>query len=168
LLGTVAYGNGLSDNPLPFYKNFYAGGINTVPAFAPNSLGPINRYNSNAAIGGNLEMIFGAHLIFPNFISQKLRTAIIFDAGNVFQVPRFPGDIAVPARLAPSQDPLRNTTPQIIQNDKVALKNLRPSLGLAVSWYSPLGPIDLSLAFPLNKRPGDDLQAFQFTFGTSL
>lgn len=168
LSGTVGYGNGLSDNPLPFYKNFYAGGINSVPAFAPNSLGPINRYNSNAAIGGNLEMIFGAHLIFPNFISQKLRTAIIFDAGNVFQVPRFPGDIAVPARLPPSRDPLRNTTPQIVQNDSVALKNLRPSLGLAVTWYSPLGPIDLSLAFPLNKRQGDDLQAFQFTFGTSL
>lgn len=168
LLGTVAYGNGLGKNPLPFYKNFYAGGINSVPAFAPNSLGPINRYNQDAAIGGNLELVFGVHLIFPNFISQKLRTAIVLDAGNVFQVPRFPGDIAVPARLNRGQDSLRMTTPQILQDDKVALKNLRPSLGLAVSWYSPLGPINLSVAFPLNKRSTDNLQAFQFTFGTSF
>ncbi|WP_423062704.1 outer membrane protein assembly factor BamA [Candidiatus Paracoxiella cheracis] len=166
LLGTVAYGNGLGKNPLPFYKNFYAGGINSVPAFAPNSLGPINRYNQNAAIGGNLEMVFGFHVIFPNFISDRLRTAIVFDAGNVFQTPIFQPDVAVPARN--TGDSLRQTTPQIIQDDKVALKNLRPSLGLAISWYSPLGPIDLSVAFPLNKRMGDDPQAFQFTFGTSL
>jgi len=166
LLGTVAYGNGLGKNPLPFYKNFYAGGINSVPAFAPNSLGPTNRYNQNAAIGGNLELVFGVHLIFPNFISDRLRTAIVLDAGNVFQTPRFPADIAVPARN--TNDSLFRSTPQVIQDDKVALKNLRPSLGLAVSWYSPLGPINLSVAFPLNKRPGDDLQAFQFTFGTSF
>ena len=172
LLGTAAYGDGFGNgskvgqNQLPFYKNFYAGGINSVPAFAPNSLGPINRYNQDAAIGGNLELVFGAHLIFPNFISEKLRTAIVFDMGNVFQVPRFPGDIAVPARL--TGDNLALTTPQILQDDKVALKNLRPSLGLAVSWYSPLGPINLSLAFPLNRRRTDNLQAFQFTFGTSF
>ena len=92
----------------------------------------------------------------------------MLDAGNVFQVPRFPGDIAVPARLNRGQDSLRMTTPQILQDDKVALKNLRPSLGLAVSWYSPLGPINLSVAFPLNKRSTDNLQAFQFTFGTSF
>ena len=105
-------------------------------------------------------------MIFPNFISDRLRTAIVFDAGNVFQTPIFQPDVAVPARN--TGDSLRQTTPQIIQDDKVALKNLRPSLGLAISWYSPLGPIDLSVAFPLNKRMGDDPQAFQFTFGTSL
>ena len=166
LLGTVAYGNGLSDNPLPFYKNFYAGGINSIPAFAPNALGPLNRYNSEASIGGNLELIFGAHLVLPDFISEKVRTAIVFDAGNVFQVPRFPADIAVPARNP--TDSLYLTTPQVIEDDKVSINNLRPSLGLSVAWYSPLGPIDVSIAFPLNKRLGDNTQMFQFTFGTSL
>ncbi|ABS76818.1 outer membrane protein assembly factor BamA [Coxiella burnetii] len=167
LLATVGYGDGFGHDRLPFFKNFYAGGIGSVPAFSPNSLGPKNRYNSFGAIGGNLETIFGVHLILPQFISERVRTAIVFDAGNVFQVPRFPGDIAVPAR-ATIPDPEAATRPQIIQNDRFSLKNLRPSLGLAVEWYTPLAPIDLTLAFPLNRRPGDNFQAFQFSFGVSL
>ena len=151
--GTVAYGNGYgSDDRLPFFKNFYAGGIGSVPAFSPNSLGPKNTANNNGALGGNLETVFGLHLILPTFISDKLRTSIVLDAGNVFQDPVYPED-------AP---------PQIIQNNAFSFKNLRPSLGAEISWYSPLGPIQVSVAFPLDKRPGDDLQPFQFSFGTSL
>lgn len=151
LLGTVAWGDGLGNNQLPFYKNFYTGGIGSVPAYSPNSLGPKNTRNSAASIGGNLEMVFGAHLILPSFI-PKIRTAIVLDAGNVFQVPKFPGDVP----------------PQIIQNNNVSLANLRPSLGGAVEWWSPMGPIDLSLAYPFNSQTGDSFQPFQFTFGVSL
>ncbi|OGO93474.1 MAG: outer membrane protein assembly factor BamA [Coxiella sp. RIFCSPHIGHO2_12_FULL_44_14] len=170
-LTTIAYGNGYDDqSQLPFFKNFFAGGIDSIPAFAPNSLGPKNRYNNFGALGGNLETIFGAHLIIPNFFSEKWRTAIVFDAGNVFQIPRFPGDIAVPApnNSPTGPDSMRLTTPQVIQDYSFSIKNLRPSLGLEVTWYSPIGPIELSLAFPLNKRQGDQLQPFQFSFGTSL
>lgn len=153
LLGTVAYGNGLESNHrLPFFKNFYAGGIGSVPAFSPNSLGPQFANNNLVAIGGNFEMVFGAHLILPSF-TPKVRTAIIFDAGNVFEVPKFPADI--PAN-------------GVINNNSVALNNLRPSLGAGVEWWSPFGPIDVTLAFPLNKRPGDQTQPFQFSFGVSL
>nr|WP_258267748.1 BamA/TamA family outer membrane protein [Coxiella-like endosymbiont] len=100
-------------------------------------------------------------------MSEKVRTALIFDVGNVFQVPRFPGDIALPARGG-SSDPEANSRPQIIQDDTFSLKNLRPSIGLAVEWYTPLAPIDFTLAFPLNRQSGDNLQAFQFSFGVSL
>ncbi|MFW0072827.1 MAG: outer membrane protein assembly factor BamA [Coxiella-like endosymbiont] len=167
LLTTLGYGDGFGHDRLPFFKNFYAGGIGSVPAFAISSLGPKNRYNSFGALGGNLETVFGAHLIFPKFISEKVRTALIFDVGNVFQVPRFPGDIALPARGG-SSDPEANSRPQIIQDDTFSLKNLRPSIGLAVEWYTPLAPIDFTLAFPLNRQSGDNLQAFQFSFGVSL
>lgn len=168
LLTTLGYGDGFgSCNRLPFFKNFYAGGIGSVPAFAISSLGPKNRYNSFGALGGNLETVFGAHLIFPKFISEKVRTALIFDVGNVFQVPRFPGDIAIPARGG-SSDPEANSRPQIIQDDTFSLKNLRPSIGLAVEWYTPLMPVDFTLAFPLNRQSGDNFQAFQFSFGMSL
>ena len=169
LLETLGYGDKFGHDRLPFFKNFFAGGIGSVPAFAPNSLGPKNRYplgSDFGAIGGNLETIFGVHLILPQF-SQKVRTAIVFDAGNVFQVPRFPGDIAIPARGGVS-DPEANIRPQIIQDDKFSLKNLRPSLGLSVEWYTPFAPIDFTLAFPLNRRAGDNFQAFQFSFGMSL
>ena len=168
LLTTVGYGSGLSYDRLLFFKNFYSGGIGSVPAFAPNSLGPKNRYDNFGAIGGNLKTIIGIHLILPEFISEKVRTAIIFDAGNVFQIPRFPGDIAVSARTTIVSDSTVITRPQIIQDDHFSLRNLRPSLGLAVEWYTPLAPIDFTLAFPLNHRPGDHFQAFQFSFGISL
>ena len=167
LLTTLGYGDGFGHDRLPFFKNFYVGGIGSVPAFAPSSLGPKNRYNSFGALGGNLETVFGAHLIFPQFITEKVRTALVFDVGNVFQVSRFPGDIAVPARGG-SSDPEANSRPQIIQDDAFSLKNLRPSIGLAVEWHTPLAPIDFTLAFPLNRRPGDNFQAFQFSFGVSL
>ncbi len=167
LLTNLGWGDGFGNNPLPFFKNFFSGGIGSVPAFAPNSLGPKNRYNSDGALGGNLELLGGVHLILPSFISQKVRTAIIFDAGNVFQVPRFPGDIATPAR-ASVQDPFARNTPQIIQDYSRIWHNIRPSLGLGVEWWSPIGPIDLTLAFPINKQSGDDTQPFQFSFGVSL
>lgn len=169
LLTTLGYGGGFGRDRLPFFKNFYTGGIGSVPAFAPSSLGPKNRYNSFGALGGNLETVFGAHLIFPRFrfISEKVRTALVFDVGNVFQVPRFLGDIAVPARGG-SSDPEADSQPQIIQDNIFSLKNLRSSIGFAVEWYTPLAPIDFTLAFPLNRQSGDNCQAFQFSFGASL
>src|SRR5690606_33835034 len=108
--------------------------------------------NGLGALGGNFEMIFGAHLILPSFVN-KVRTAIVLDAGNVFQVPKFPGD---------------NPANGIVQNESVSISNLRPSLGGALEWWSPMGPIDLTLAFPLNKRQYDSFQAFQFSIGVSL
>lgn len=169
LLATLGYGDGFNHGSFPFFKNFFAGGIGSVPAFAPNSLGPKNRYplgSDFGAIGGNLETILGVHLILPQF-NQKVRTAIVLDAGNVFQVPRFPGDIAIPARGGAS-DPEANIRPQIIQDDKFSLKNLRPSLGISVEWYTPFAPLDFTIAFPLNRREGDNFQAFQFSFGVTL
>ncbi len=167
-LSKVAYGRGLNhDGYLPFFKNFYSGGIGKVPAFAPNSLGPKNRYNSDGAIGGNLKVEMGLHLILPPFISSKVRTAIVLDAGNVFQVPRWPADIAVPSRTPPN-DNYPTDQPQVIHDYTASLRNLRTSLGISLVWITPFAPIDLSLAFPLEKRPGDQLQAFQFTFGASL
>lgn len=167
LLTTLGYGDGFGHNRLPFFKNFYVGGIGSVPAFAPSSLGPKNRYDSFGALGGNLETVFGSHLILPQFINEKVRMAVVFDVGNVFQVSRFPGDVAVPARGG-SSDPEANSRPQIIQDDIFSLENLRPSIGLAVEWYTPLAPIDFTLAFPLNRQHGDNFQAFQFSFGVSL
>ncbi|WP_246168980.1 outer membrane protein assembly factor BamA [Coxiella endosymbiont of Amblyomma sculptum] len=170
VLAILGYGSGFGHDRLPFFKNFFSGGIGSVPAFAPNSLGPKNRYplgREYNAIGGNLETILGVHLILPQFLSQNIRTAIVFDAGNVFQIPRCPEDIAIPAHGGTS-DPESNIQPQIVQDDRFSLRNFRPSLGFSVEWYTPLAPIDFTLAFPLNIRSGDHFQAFQFSFGMIL
>jgi outer membrane protein insertion porin family len=54
------------------------------------------------------------------------------------------------------------------QGEKVELGELRYSTGLALSWFSPFGPLRLSFALPIRKRSGDQLQRLQFTFGTGF
>jgi outer membrane protein insertion porin family len=45
---------------------------------------------------------------------------------------------------------------------------IRYTYGLAVSWFSPLGPLRLSYGFPLNEQPGDDIERLQFTIGRTF
>lgn len=148
---TLGYGDGYSDTPgLPFFNNFYAGGLRTLPGYEANTLGPKNPHNLSQALGGNVEILGGLNFILPNFISDKVRTAIILDAGNIFQTHQ-------PA-----------TTPPV-NYESVSLKNLRVTAGIMVSWWSPLGaPLDFSLAVPLNKKPGDQLALFGFSFGATM
>lgn len=157
----LGYGDGFGGEALPFYNNFYAGGIDTLPGFAPNSLGPKNPNNSFAAIGGNVELLGGINVIFPNFISDKLRTAVFLDAGNIFDTNR-----AQYSAIDRSRSILPVLRP--ISYESISLKNMRLSTGLMVSWYSPLGPIEFSLGFPLVKKKHDDTSIFGFSFGTSI
>ena len=50
--------------------------------------------------------------------------------------------------------------------EKLDLSQLRASAGLSFAWNSPVGPMKISIAKPLNAKPGDDLQNIQFTLGT--
>jgi len=43
--------------------------------------------------------------------------------------------------------------------------DVRYSIGVAVLWVSPLGPLKLSYAVPIRAKPDDRRQAIQFTFG---
>jgi outer membrane protein insertion porin family len=42
---------------------------------------------------------------------------------------------------------------------------MRYSTGLAFSWYSPIGPLRLNFAWPLNDQPEDQTERIQFTLG---
>ena len=46
--------------------------------------------------------------------------------------------------------------------------DLRYSLGLGVRWLSPFGPIKVSYAEPLNDESEDEVQNFQFSFGSTF
>jgi outer membrane protein insertion porin family len=46
--------------------------------------------------------------------------------------------------------------------------DLRYSTGLSASWISPLGPLKFSIAQPLNDKPGDRTEVFQFQMGTTF
>jgi outer membrane protein insertion porin family len=48
---------------------------------------------------------------------------------------------------------------------QIVFNEMRYSTGLALSWFSPVGPLKLSLGFPLNAQEGDRKQLLQFTIG---
>ncbi|WP_319379718.1 outer membrane protein assembly factor BamA [Thiomicrorhabdus sp.] len=142
----VSYGAGYGDiNELPFYENFYAGGIGSVRGFEPNSLG--EHYNlttdgSDSPKGGALKTVMTTGLVFPvPFIedSSNIRLSWFFDAGNVFR-----------------------------DADSFDSNELRVSTGLGVSWITPVGPLSFSLAQPVVYRSSDKTQVFQFTLGVGF
>ena len=142
LKGNLGYGDGYGDfEDLPFFENYYAGGVRSVRGFEDNTLGPRDGLILDGdPIGGAFLTVFNAEVIFPiPFIedTKGLRLSTFFDIGNVFE-----------------------------DYDAFDAGDLRYSVGLAGLWLSPLGPISVSFAIPLNEEDEDDVQNFQFTIGT--
>jgi outer membrane protein insertion porin family len=134
LSGRVGYADGYQDNPLPFYKNFYAGGVNSVRGYATATIGP--KDPNGLALGGSKQVIGSAELLFPFPGLQKdrsVRWGMFVDGGMVAETYDF--------------------------------GEMRYSAGLALSWFSPVGPLKISLGKALNPQPTDRTQLLQFSIG---
>jgi len=143
LNGEIGYGGGLNDKPLPFFKNFYAGGTSTVRGFKTATLGP--KDDEGDALGGDQRYIANAELYFPvpGLTDDKsLRFSAFIDGGAAFG----PGDY-------------------LGRFETFAFDDLRWSAGVALLWVSPLGPLKFSLATPLVSKTGDEEEVFQFSLG---
>ena len=149
---------------LPFFKNFYGGGFGSVRGFERNSLGPqdrpcmIQEDNLCSApenympepIGGNVQIEFGAEIIFPMpFIKDKrsVQSAFFVDVGNIFSTK--------------CGDQLENCF-------KPDFGELRYSVGIGATWLSAMGPLTFSYAKPLNTSADDELEMFQFSLGNQF
>jgi len=44
-------------------------------------------------------------------------------------------------------------------------EGMRYSAGISVTWVSPMGPLKVSVAYPINDDEHDRTQPFQFAFG---
>jgi len=141
LNGDAGYAHGIGDKPVPFFKNYYAGGPGSVRGFRPFSLGPQDALGNS--LGGSRKIVGSAEVLFPVPGAQQdksLRLATFLDFGQVFG----PGE-------------------------KFSFGDVRYAVGLALAWTSPFGPLKLSLAHPLNDKPGfDRVQRLQFTFGQAF
>lgn len=141
LNGEVGYADGYSGDGLPFYKNFYAGGVTSVRGYKASSLGPItNSDGTDYRIGGNRRVIANAELLWgiPG-MEKSFRMGWFFDAGQVYG-----------------------------QGEKMDLGELRYSTGLSAAWISPVGPLKFSYGMPLNKQDTDKTESFQFQLGTTF
>ena len=45
---------------------------------------------------------------------------------------------------------------------------IRSSTGIAVDWFTPIGPLNFSLAQPLTQVSTDKTETFQFNLGTTF
>ena len=141
LRGEFGYVHGLGGKQVPFFKNFYAGGPDSVRGYRAFSLGPQDTETN--VLGGTRKVIGSAEVLFPvpgAAQDKSLRLAAFLDAGQVFGA-----------------------------SEKVDLGNLRYSTGIGLAWTSPFGPLRLSFAQPLNDKKGfDRLERLQFTFGQTF
>lgn len=156
-------------NKLPFYENFYAGGYGSVRGYEASTLGPQSQayaYLKNnkttirgEEIGGNALVTFGAELILPvpfkGDWSNQVRPVIFFDAGQVYDTSDLDGKTVNVLDVS-------NPNLTYIQQDNT----LRYSVGAGVTWYTPIGPISISYANPLNDKAGDRTEKVQFQIGS--
>ncbi|GMR19963.1 MAG: outer membrane protein assembly factor BamA [Gammaproteobacteria bacterium] len=141
--GELDYGDGYGGTEaLPFYKNYFAGGSNTVRGYRSRYMGPRDE-NTDQPIGGSSRILGNLELFFPlpgaDPENKAMRLSLFADAGMVYG-----------------------------PEEKIDTTIIRYSAGMALTWFSPIGPLSLSYGVPLNDEPDDKTEKFQFTIGVPL
>jgi outer membrane protein insertion porin family len=141
LNGELGYADGYSNGTVPFYKNFYTGGVTSVRGFQTSTLGP---RDISGPTGGTRKVVGNVELLFPVpglGLEKSVRFGPFFDVGQVWTT--LPGQ-------------------------SLSDLELRYSVGALFNWNSPFGPITLTFGVPLNEKPLDQVQKFQFALGQSF
>jgi outer membrane protein insertion porin family len=156
----AGYGQALGDTTsMPPYRQFFAGGPETVRGYRESRLGPKDSFGN--PYGGNIKFTNQIELLLPMPAKWRnsARFSLFFDAGNVFS----------------------NDDVNFVGKDGItpveyefAFDKLRYSTGVAVQWMAPLGVFRFSYAIPLNEFKGNDIEyadeteGFQFSIGQAF
>jgi outer membrane protein insertion porin family len=144
LNGEVDLGAVVGDRTYPVFKTFYGGGLGSVRGFEQGSLGPKDA--TGIALGGTARTIFNAELQAPfpgSGNDRTLRMYAFFDVGSV---------------IGPSGG----------LDSNADANSLRSSIGVGISWLSPMGPLRLAFAKPIRKFESDKIQSMQFQIGSNF
>jgi outer membrane protein insertion porin family len=143
----VGLGKGLGGREYPVFKNFYGGGLGSVRGFEQGTLGDTSNIvnptgtTTYVNIGGTKNLVLSTEVSAPFPGAGNDRTLRMFgflDVGNVWA------------------------------SDEKFGSDLRASVGLGLSWISPIGPLRFAWANPVRKKADDKIQKFQFQIGTSF
>jgi outer membrane protein insertion porin family len=160
-----SYGS-TGDAGMPFFKNFYVGGPQSVRGYEANTLGP--SYGSCIPVapattcvpsylqplGGSVKVAGTFELLFPKlFNARGTRLSAFLDYGNAF------------AGSFDYSGYTDTTVGAVFGAEKINFSSLRASVGVALQWQAPVGPISISYALPLNDGEFDRVERLQFTFG---
>jgi outer membrane protein insertion porin family len=147
----VDLGTGTDGLNYPVLKNYTSGGLGSVRGFEQGSLTTASQRAAVAAAGGVTagvspggpkRLTFNAELLSPfpgGGNDRTLRWFGFLDAGGIYG-----------------------------PNDAIQVDDLRASVGVGISWISPVGPLRLAFAKPIKKFDGDKIQSLAFNIGTSF
>ena len=105
--------------------------------------GKIGPKDGNEYVGGNFGSALNLNSTLPNFFSgnDDIDLNLFFDAATVREV----------------------DYDSSLESDEI-----RSATGVAVNWYTVIGPLSFSYAIPLNSEPSDKTESFRFRIGTSF
>jgi len=139
----------LDGSLVPFTERYRSGGINSIRGFAPLSLGPQIRHLVNSdpnhsarssAVGGTASIVNNIEIEFPVIPPAQVRGVVFVDIGNAFG--------------------------GLYGNEAPSIEGMRASAGFGIRWRSPMGPLRFEWGFPIDRKPGEKPQVFEFTIGS--
>lgn len=141
--GLIGYADSYGDEPFPFFKNFRVGGKSTVRGYKEGSIGK-KTFDSNdggyVTYGGEKSLSFGAETFFPIPFLKKSEQ---YRLGAFVE-----GGAAF--------------------EDSYGGSEIRYGAGISFLWISPFGPLNASIAIPLNEGDNEQTEKFQFGMGSSF
>ena len=132
--------NSLAGEDVRISKRLYVPG-RKLRGFEKGMVGPIE---NNDYVGGNYLSTINFSTTLPNFLPDQQNTDFKFfiDVANLWGVDY--------------SDPLDDNG------------TIRSSTGIAVDWFTPIGPLSFSLSQPLTKKSTDKTETFRFNLGTTF
>ena len=105
--------------------------------------GKIGPKEGTTYIGGNYGSAINLNTTLPNILSgyENIDASLFLDAANLWHV----------------------DYDSTLESNKI-----RSATGLAVNWFTPIGPLTFSYAVPLTEESTDKTEAFRFRIGTSF
>ncbi len=105
--------------------------------------GKIGPKEGNEYVGGNYGSAINLDTTLPNVLAgyENIDVSLFFDAANLWHVD---------------------------YNSSLDSNKLRSSAGIAVNWFTVIGPLSFSYAIPISEESTDKTESFRFRIGTSF
>ena len=132
--------NSLSNDDVKLSERLYIPS-RRLRGFQSGRVGP---KDSNDYIGGNYTSVLNLTSTLPQILENNQTTdfAIFLDVANIWGV---------------------DYDSSIDDQNKI-----RSAVGFGVDWFTPIGPLNFSLAAPISKASTDETETFRFNLGTTF
>jgi len=134
---------GWGDEDVRITDRFFVGG-RLLRGFDSEGVGPRD-VNTNDPLGGNIYGVGTAEVAFPIGLPEELgfKGSVFVEGGTLYD----------------TDD--KGTALNPIYDDN----SFRASVGAGITWKSPIGPMRIDYAYPIEKQPYDEEERVRFSFG---